>query len=98
MEAIKAIKTCIKGVTTKEVVTEYAIDEETGKLKIVKQKVSEKYVPPSVDLLKLIYPHMAEEKLDYASLTEEELEREKLRLLKELKESEDVGGKNKHKD
>ena len=41
---------------------------------------------------------MAEEKLDYASLTEEELEREKLRLLKELKESEDVGGKNKHKD
>ena len=41
---------------------------------------------------------MAEDKQDYASLTEEELEREKLRLLKELKESENVGGKNKHKN
>ena len=91
---MKALKSCIKGITTKEVVTEYAVDEETGKLKGVKQKVSEKTIPPNVDLLKLIYPHMVEEKLDYNKLTDEELEKEKIRLLKELKES-DVSGKNK---
>lgn len=94
---MKALKSCIKGITTKEVVTEYAVDEETGKLKVVKQKISEKTIPPNVDLLKLIYPHMVEEKLDYNKLTDEELEKEKIRLLKELKES-NASGKNKQKN
>ena len=38
---LKAVKQCILGLTTKEVVTEYGVDEETGKLKILKQKVNE---------------------------------------------------------
>lgn len=74
------------------------LDDETGKMKIVKQKVNEKSLPPNVDLLKLIYPHMIEKKVDYESLTDEELEQEKQRLLKELKESESVGGKVKPKN
>ena len=81
---------CIKGLTTKEVVTEYVLDEETGKMKIVKQKINEKSLPPNVDLLKLIYPHIVEEKIDYDKLTDEELEKEKIRLLKELKEKDSV--------
>ena len=81
---------CIKGMKTIETTTEYALDEESGKLKIVKQKVCEKSVPPNVDLLKLIYPQM-DEKQDYESLSDEELEKEKQRLLIELKESENVG-------
>lgn len=84
--------------TTKEITTEYVLDEETGKMKIVKQKINEKHVPPNVDLLKLIYPHLVERKMDYESLTDEELEKEKQRLLKELKENESVGGKNKNKN
>ncbi len=92
------MKACIKGLTTKETVTEYAIDEETGKLKIVKQKVSEKNLPPNVDLLKLIYPHLMENKKDFNKLTDEELEAEKQRLLKELKENESVSGKNKYEN
>ena len=91
------MKSCVKGLTTREVITEYAVDDETGNLKIVKQKVSEKNLPPNVDLLKLIYPHLIEEKTDYNKLTDEELEEEKQRLLKELKETESVGGKNKLK-
>ena len=94
---MKALKSCVKGLTTREVITEYAVDDETGNLKIVKQKVSEKNLPPNVDLLKLIYPHLIEEKTDYNKLTDEELEEEKQRLLKELKETESVGGKNKLK-
>ena len=94
---MKALKSCVKGLTTREVITDYAVDDETGNLKIVKQKVSEKNLPPNVDLLKLIYPHLIEEKTDYNKLTDEELEEEKQRLLKELKETESVGGKNKLK-
>lgn len=94
---MKALKSCIKGLTTKEIITEYAVDEETGKLKIIKQKVSEKFIPPNVDLLKLVYPQFNKQKMDYESLTDEELEQEKQRLLKELKESENVGRKIEHK-
>ena len=35
----------------------------------------------------MIYQHLSEEKLDYNKLSDEELEVEKQRLLKELKES-----------
>lgn len=98
LETLKALKLCIKGLTTKEVTTEYAVDEETGKLKIIKQKVSEKHLPPNVDLLKLIYPQMGRDKTDYNSMSDEELERIKQKLLKELKESEGVSGKIKKQD
>ena len=98
LETLKALKLCIKGLTTKETITEYAVDEETGNLKVVKQKVSEKNLPPNVDLLKLIYPHLIESKPDYNKLTDEELEDEKQRLLKQLKENENVGRKNEFKN
>ena len=97
VETLKALKLCIKGIKTIETTTEYALDEESGKLKIIKQKVCEKNIPPNVDLLKLIYPQL-EQKTDYNSLTDEELEKEKQRLLKELKEKENVGWKNKFKN
>ena len=96
-ETLKAIKMCIMGLTTKEITTEYCLDEETNKLKVVKQKVQEKTLPPNTDIIKLIYQQFAEEKVDYNSYTDEELEEEKQRLLKQLKESESVGGKNKCK-
>ena len=98
IETLKALKSCIEGLTTKETVTEYVLDEETGKLKVTKKKVSEKNLPPNVDLLKLIYPTMVEKKVDYHSLSDEELEKEKQRLLKQLKESENVSSKSKNKN
>lgn len=94
---MKALKACITGVTTKEVVTEYSMDEESGKLKIVKQKVNEKSLPPNIDLLKLVYQHLTEDKVDYNNLTDEELQKEKERLLKLLKEKENDSGKSKIK-
>ena len=97
VETLKALRACIKGLTTKEIITEYVLDEETGKMKMVKQKINEKNVPPNVDLLKIIYPQLICNKTDYDSLTDEQLEKEKQRLLKELKESESVGGENKNK-
>lgn len=98
LETLKALKSCVKGITTKEIITEYAVDDETGELKITKQKISEKQLPPNVDLLKLLYPTVATKETDYNKLTDEELEKEKQRLLKELKENENVSGKNKNKN
>lgn len=81
--------------TIKEITTEYARDDETGEMIQIKQKVCEKSVPPNTDIIKLIYQHFAEPKKDYDSLTDQELEKEKLRLLKELKEKENDSRKNK---
>ena len=91
------MKQCITGLTTKEIVTEYDVDDD-GKLKIVKQKVNEKNLPPNSDIIKLVYQHYTETKVDYDKFSDAELEKEKLRLLKELKESEGVGGKSKNKN
>lgn len=70
------------------------MDEETGNLKIIKQKINEKTIPPNADIIKLIYQHYAEEKVDYEKLTDEELEREKQRLILELKEKENASRKS----
>ena len=73
------------------------MDEESGKLKIVKQKVNEKSLPPNIDLLKLVYQHFTEDKVDYNNLSDEELEKEKQRLLRLLEEKENDSGKSKNK-
>lgn len=91
------MKNCITGFKVKEITTEYSVDEESGNLKIVKQKVNEKNVPPNTDIIKLIYNHYTENKTDYSRFTDEELEQEKQRLIKELKEKEDVDRNNKNK-
>ena len=73
------------------------MDEETNTLKIVKQKVQEKSLPPNIDIIKLIYQHLMENKQDYNKLTDEELENEKQRLLKELRREEIASRKNQNK-
>ena len=93
---LKAINQCVLGMTTRETTTEYAPDDN-GELKIVKQKVSEKTIPPNVDIIKLVYQSSMDKKIDYEKMTDEELEQEKQRLLKELKEKENDSGKVKNK-
>lgn len=69
-------------------------------MKLVKKKVNEKTLPPNVDLIKIIFQQIRDEQnneLDYDKLTDEELEKERVRLLKELKEMENDSGKGKTK-
>lgn len=77
--------------------TEYIVDEETNELKISKQKVSEKTIPPNVDIIKLIYQYHFNKDTNYDALTDEELEKEKSRLLSQLKEENNGGRKNTRK-
>ncbi len=92
---LKILKQCITGTTAKETSYEYALDEETGKMKLVKQKVNEKFMPPNGDIIKLFYQHCFGNEKDYENLTDEELILEKHRLLEILKEEENASGKNK---
>ena len=64
-------------------------------MKAEKQKINEKTIPPNVDLLKLLYSGSKQADDDYERMSDEELEKEKMRLIKELKENENAGGKNK---
>lgn len=86
------------GLTTKEVTTEYSLDEETKKLKVVKQKVQEKSIPPNIDIIKLIYQHMVGSTKDYNKFTDEELENEKQRLLLELGREEIASREKQNQD
>ena len=74
------------------------MDNETNEMKLVKKKVNEKTLPPNVDLIKIIFQQIRDEQnkeLDYDRLTDEELENERQRLLKELKEMENESRKSK---
>ena len=90
------MKSCITGLTTKEVVSEYTVDDD-GKLKMTKQKVNEKTIPPNTDIIKMVYQYCADNQPSYDKMSDEELAQEKARLLKLLKESEDAGRTSKSK-
>ncbi len=85
-KTMRALKQCIVGMKTEETTSEYALDDETGEMRMVKQKRIEKIVPPNPDIIKLIY-HKVSGETNYEKLSDEELERERLRLLNQLKEN-----------
>ena len=70
------------GYTVTEKTMEYSPDGE-----VVKKKVTSKHFPPDIAALKA-YLELISSEEDYESMTDEELEREKERLLKELEETE----------
>ena len=82
---LKAIKQCVTGLTLHETTSEYVLDDESGKMKLVKQKKVEKNIPPNTDIIKLLY-QKNDQAVEYEKFTDEELENTKQRLLKQLKE------------
>ena len=94
---LRALKKCINGMSLIETTSEFTKDEESGELIMVKQKKVEKAIPPNVDIIKLIYQNLMPTKSNYESMTDEELKKEKYRLLNELKEMEIDSRKSKSK-
>ena len=94
---LETLKKHIVGFVSKEITTEYLMDEESGQLKISKQKVQEKNIPPNTDLIKILCQRIEKPKDKYELMTDEELEEEKQRLLKELKEKESVSRSKQNK-
>ena len=71
------------GYTVTEKTMEYSPEGE-----VVKKKVTSKHFPPDISALKA-YLELISSEEDYESMTDEELEREKQRLLKKLEEIKD---------
>ena len=72
------------GFSLEEVTEEY--DARDGELKLVKRKETRKDIPPDLKAMKLL---LCEQ--DFSALSDEELEAEKVRLLKQFKEEYDNG-------
>ena len=78
-EIKEAIMKVALGYSLEEVTEEYGVED--GELKLVKRKETKKDIPPDLKAVKLLL-----EDKDYTVLSDEELEKEKQKLLKQLKE------------
>lgn len=67
------------GYAVEEVTEEYGVED--GELKLVKRREVKKEIPPDLKAIKLLADGE-----DYSRMTDEELEAEKERLLRQLKE------------
>lgn len=80
-EIKEAIIKVALGYSLEEVTEEYGVED--GELKLVKRKETKKDIPPDLKAVKLLMDDK-----DYSVLSDEELEQEKQKLLKRLKEEE----------
>ncbi len=81
MDKLKdAILRVALGYSIEEVTEEY--DMKDGELRLIKRKETKKDVPPDLKAAKLLI-----DEKDYAALSDEELERERERLLEEYAKS-----------
>lgn len=77
------------GYSQDEVVEEYS-PQEDGTFKLCKKKVTKKIVSPDIQAAKVLLQHfLTKESLEVSSLSDQELEEEKQRLLKMLEEVKD---------
>ncbi|MDE7464529.1 MAG: hypothetical protein K2M48_05825 [Clostridiales bacterium] len=79
-DIMDAVKKRAQGYSAVETVEEYAVVD--GSLELVKKRVTTKDVPPDMVAAKILLDGD-----DACSLTDEQLEKEKARLLKELYDS-----------
>ena len=82
-DALRALIKKATGFETSETVEEYA--ESDGEMKLLKRKVTTKVVPPDVSAVKLLI-EIGDGERDITSLSDEELESERVRLINLLKE------------
>lgn len=82
---MRALARRAMGYTTEEIVEEYSVDN--GKLSLVKRKVASKEYPPDLSAINTLLDLMEDNK-NISDMTDEELEKERNRLLQELKKQE----------
>ena len=78
----EALKKCAVGFGTSEVVEEFAV--EAGELKLVKRKVTRRDIPPDIKAVKMLLDDE-----DVSEMSDEQLESERQRLIRQLKEEGD---------
>lgn len=78
-EVKSALKKCAVGFGTSEVVEEFSVED--GELKLVKKKVTRRDIPPDIKAMKMLLDENGVQEL-----SDGELEAERQKLLKILKE------------
>ncbi len=78
----EALKKCAVGFGTSEVVEEFAVED--GELKLVKRKVTRRDIPPDIKAVKMLLDDD-----DVSEMSDEQLESERQRLIRQLKEEGD---------
>ena len=71
------------GYNFEESVEEFSLDEENGKYKPCKKRISKKYMPPDISAMKALLS-ICDEDSKYDLMTEEELLIERAKLLEQL--------------
>lgn len=86
----KALLKKALGYDINEVVEEYVVDkEDENRLILNKKKITKKNIPPDISAVKTLLQIYAKNKENaFKNYTDEELEKEKMQLLKLLKEKE----------
>ena len=84
LDTMQALKKLAIGLTVREITEEYTKDDD-GNLQLIKKKVNEKMLPPNTDIMKMLYQSSKENSSKYKEMTDEQLLKEKERLLQELK-------------
>lgn len=84
----KALLKRALGYDTSEVVEEYAKNEDD--MTVVRKKVTTKNVPPDISAAKMLLEDIERDKTDYENMTDEQLLKERERLLGLIKEKIDV--------
>ena len=77
------------GYDLEETVEEFSIDEQSGKMKKNKKKISKKHLPPDISAMKTLLEFFDSKTAGkYDNMTEEELLREREKLLNMLSQNE----------
>ncbi len=79
---IAGLEKLANGFDSLETIDDYALDPDSGELKLIKRRVTTKYIPPDLDAYKLLYGTT-----NFDALSDEELQEEKERLIRSLIES-----------
>ena len=80
------------GCTTAEVVEEYALNNEDGNMQLIKKKITTKKLPPDITAAKTLLEFYGDDQNKYQNFSDEELLKEKQRLLKLLQSTEEQNG------
>jgi len=89
----KALLKKAQGFYADEILEEYVVDDN-GNEKLLKKKVTKKYVPADLSATKLLLDYFNEKPQEYDNMTDEELDKEAERLYKEYLNLQGQGNTN----
>ena len=86
----KALLKKALGYNADEIVEEYIVDDD-GKEKLSKKKITKKFISPDIPAAKVLLENYSDSSTEYENMSEEELKKEKIKLIKLLQSGEEDG-------